>query len=446
MTTIKLPYKSTDKFQLKLLELRKQYSSVVRFVYNRIVDNIIDSKDLYQYCKNNMEHIADMNSFFILSAITEAKGLYTRNKENPNIIFGGKFNFKQRCKNKISKEEYQNKRLLPFSILADALKQGNRHFILDIIENNQIVFKLNLKQHYDLELPNLKPNIKKQLFKLQQLNENRQDIRGYGYSVKLDEKYIYVSFEEFKDEKINLLETRYLGIDLNPTNIGISITEYNKVLHTQLYDFGKIIDKIYKCKKASNHKDTIYWNNKLDFETLQISKSISELSKQWNCKFIFCEELNFKPTGNKNSKSNNRLVKNLWKRNKFLQNLQKRCNISNQKLFEINPAYSSVIGNLQYDYVDAVNASIEIGRRGYEVIIQRKKDRFYPAVKLKNNIQHYWKEMGILMCGSWKEIGTLLKNSRIKYRISLNQCQENIGRVFSLQSTKSLTLCYDFVQ
>jgi len=38
MITIKLPYKSSVEFQEKLLTLRKQYSSTVRYSLNRLID------------------------------------------------------------------------------------------------------------------------------------------------------------------------------------------------------------------------------------------------------------------------------------------------------------------------------------------------------------------------------------------------------------------------
>lgn len=452
MITIKLPYKSTDKFQSTLLERRKQYTSIVRYAYNRYCEGYTQKEILFD-CNTKLNNVNKVNCFIKICGILEANQLWNRHNRKKNsklIIFGGKLNFKQRCKNKITKEEYQSKRILSLNIQADKLKQGNRHFILDIIENNQLVFKLDRKHHYNLELPKLRQNIKKQLYKLQELNENKDTY--YCYSIKLNEKYIYISFEEFKNdlaETNDLIETRYLGIDLNPTNIGISICEYQlnkniKILLTKQYDFSSIINKIFNCKKSSDHKDTIYLNNKLDFETLQISKSISNLSKYWKCKYIFIEDLSFKSNKLKLSKEFSRLTKNIWKRNKFLKNLNKRCKINSQIINEINPAYSSFIGNLKYDFIDSINASIEIGRRGYEFKILRNKNNFYPTVKLKELIQHQWKEMGIdIRDESWKELFLKIKNSKFKYRVSLNECLHPF-KVFSLSNKKSEVVLYDF--
>jgi hypothetical protein len=159
-------------------------------------------------------------------------------------------------------------------------------------------------------------------------------------------------------------------------------------------------------------------NSKLDHEILEISKRISNISKHWKCKFIFIENLEFKDK----TKYNNRLLNNLWKRNKFIDNLEKRCNINNQKLFKVNPDYTSFIGNCQYDFTDPINASIEIGRRGYEIIILKNK-KFYPAVGLKDSLIHRWKEMVNEMPGSWRELFNSTKNSKLSYRVSLEECK-----------------------
>jgi hypothetical protein len=56
------------------------------------------------------------------------------------------------------------------------------------------------------------------------------------------------------------------------------------------------------------------------------------------------------------TKYSNRKNKNLWKREIFINNLEKRSSINGQKLFKVNPVYSSFIGNLQWDFDDPVNA------------------------------------------------------------------------------------------
>ena len=337
------------------------------------------------------------------------------------------------------------------NIQGEKLKGGNRQFILDIIENNQIIFKLNLKYRFEMNLPNLRNNYKKALERLEMLNENKNGEIGYTYSVRLTEKEIYISFEEFKDEEnLNLKNERYLGIDLNPDNIGISILEDGGVIRTQEYSLRPIFDKILDSNLSSDSLKMKYFQNKLQFETIQISKSISILAKHFRCKNVFIEDLKFKMKLSSNQKYNhlgNRKNRNLWKRELFVSNLRKRLNVFQINLHSVNPAYSSFIGNLQYDFTDSVNASIEIARRGYEWKVKKNKNGFYPVFSLKSSVQHQWKEMGIEWIEDWKKLFLLVKNLKFKYRVSLEEAiQEHLVSVFRLNhSRKSYIDLYSFI-
>jgi IS605 OrfB family transposase len=277
------------------------------------------------------------------------------------------------------------------------------------------------------------------LFKLQQFNEVKCGQKGYTYSVRFDLNYICISFEEFKNEQVKTLnENRYLGIDLNPDTIGISVLENDKVLHTQEFNLKPIFDKILNEKLSSNSDRMKYFHNKLKFETFEISKLISKLARHFNCKSVFIEDLHFK--GSSTIKILNRKNKNLWKKELFINNLTKRLNIEGVKLYSVNPAYSSFIGNLQYDYTDAVNASIEIARRGYEYRIKKNKKGFYPKLLVK----HQWKEMAAKYT-DWKEFFIEVKNLKLKYRVSLNECLYKF-KVFQQNSShKSMVLNYVFM-
>jgi hypothetical protein len=247
------------------------------------------------------------------------------------------------------------------------------------------------------------------------------ELKKSKYTVTLNENYICISFEPIKHEVINLIKTRFVGIDLNPTNIGMTVCDDKmNIVNAQCFDFTEIIDKINSIKKSSDSKELKHLNNKLNYEILNISKRISDISKHYKCKFVFIEDLVFKKSDK--GKQFNRLTKNLWKRNVFIENLNKRCEINNQKLYKVNPAYSSIIGNCMYDYVDSVNASLEIARRGYECIINKSK-KFYPVFWLKKSLKHQWKEMNFDLLNDWKELFVFIKNSKVSYRVSLNDAK-----------------------
>jgi predicted transposase len=408
MKTLKLPYKTTQDFSSH----QRQFNNVMRFSYNRFKEN--KSEKEIRLLTKSLENINLLNSWFVNCAILEGKAIHAKNKDK-KVIFGGKANFNKIANKKITKEEFKAKRLMPVVSQGSITRKGNRMFKLDVIENNQIIFKFDRKNHFEFKLPKLRKNYKEELSKLQTLNEVKQGERGYTFMVSFDTKFVYITFEEFKETNNKLKKERCLGIDLNPRNIGISILENNQVIHTQEFSLKSIFDKIENSSLSSNSKKMKYFQNKLKFETLEISKAISLLALKFGCGSVYLEDLNFKGSKAK-WKSFNRLTKNLWKRELFTQNLKKRLNVLNIQTFDVNPAYSSFIGNMQYDYVDSVNASIEIARRGFEYRIKGNKDSFYPNLSVK----HQWKEM-CTKYTDWKKFFIKIKNLKLKYRVSLEE-------------------------
>jgi IS605 OrfB family transposase len=435
MITIKLPYTASSNFTA----LRKQFSSTVRWSYTRFKEGKSE-KEIRSFFKN-LQHTDLLDVWTANCAISEGKYVYTQNKDQ-KVIFGGKINFYSLLKGKLSKEEWSAKRLLPLGIQGEKAEHGNRKFKMDVVENNQLIFKLNRKEHFVLTLPNLRKNIRQQLFKLQELNENE----GHTYSIKLDEKYVHISFKEFKNESpIETNKNRYVGIDLNPDAIGVSIFEGKTLLEAKEFSLKMISNKFISSKLSSDSPKAKYYQNKLKFETLEISKAIAKMATQHRCAHIFIEDLNFKQkVKNKYNNVGNRKCKNLWKRELFVQNLRKRAGVVGIHLSEVNPAYSSFVGNLQHDYTDAVNASMEIARRGYEFKILNNKNGFYPKFNLKNSFQHQWKETGIELVEDWKKFYLLVKNAKLRYRVFLDEVKIPF-RVFRMSSPKSGIFLYDFV-
>ncbi|MCK9447038.1 hypothetical protein M0Q50_09330 [bacterium] len=408
MITITLPYYTEVENITVLEKLRKQYSNVVRFSYNRFKEGKTQ-KEIRLLCKdlNGIE----LNSWLVQCGIKEAEGIFKKNGEE-KVIFGGKNNFNKRIKGLISNKELKEKRLLPIMIQGECMNKGNRSFKLNIINNNEIIFKISKDQHIKLKLPKLRNNYKKLLYNLEQRNDIKQGEVGLTYSVRIDSNNIYISFEEIKEEHKSI-ETRYIGIDLNPNEIGISIKDGEEIL--ELRHFVLNI-------KENNHV-------KIKHEIYEISKKIEKLFKKWNCKFIFVEDLTVKSREHGKGKKFNKMVNNQWIRKDFINNLEKRITNLGGKVFKVNPAYSSFIGNMIYNYSDPINASLEIGRRGFEVIIIKNK-KFYPSINL---VKDQWKEHLTGEINSWKEFFGKVKNLGLRYRVSL----EKNFNVLSLLSKKS---------
>ena len=120
--TIKLPYKSESLDIIS--KYVANYNNVLRFTYNRLFDNDfkLSTKQLTKLQKSMNNVFID--SHFLNSAQYEAKQL----KGKSRIVFGGKYNYLQRCKGKITKQEFRKNRLQPMLSIGEACKLGNRKF------------------------------------------------------------------------------------------------------------------------------------------------------------------------------------------------------------------------------------------------------------------------------------------------------------------------------
>ena len=109
---------------------------------------------------------------------------------------------------------------------------------------------------------------------------------------------------------------------------------------------------------------------------------------------------------------------------------------SSTTLIEVQPQYNSYIGNLvfrQEHLPDECLASIEIGRRGFEFATQyifnrrpHQKTVIYPKLELvKNQLTLSLEELGVDVSNfdSWKNILSVVKESKVKYRFSTSEAQ-----------------------
>ena len=97
MITVKIPYTSSELFSKELVVLRKQYSSIVRYSFNRFHDNI-KQKDIRVLLKT-LNNINSLDSWLQQCAVMEGNQLFNRFKKQPDIIFLQKDLLKNNQKN-----------------------------------------------------------------------------------------------------------------------------------------------------------------------------------------------------------------------------------------------------------------------------------------------------------------------------------------------------------
>ena len=432
MVTLKLKYNTETSNQNILQEYRKQYSSVLHCAYNlRFTDN--SEKDTEHILKllNNINLIG---SFLKRCAVKHATQLL-ENKTDKPMIFGGKKNFIQRCQGKISKDEFQQKRLSNLYIIGEANRYSNR-----IIQINSdlcsFTFKPNRNTNIQLIISGSYKRYKSTLQQLYILQQDKQIPITY----QLDDKYIYITYDEsvFYKSHYNPIENRVFAIDLNPNYVGWSVVDWKssskfKIITTGVISIKDINDFDNSLKGLpSTDSKKHYINNKRKYEVFEINKYLIQIATHYRCELFITEDLSIESSDKTLGKRFNKLVNNQWNRSKMVDNLKKRCNIVGIKFLSVQANYSSFIGNFLYrdlELPDMVLASIELGRRGYEFSLQyikkvkeKIKNVIFPLISDFND--RYIKsleEFGISgEVNSLKDIYYKLKNSKSRYRVSLD--------------------------
>lgn len=398
MITVKLKIEN----EIDIAEDQRIFSDIVRIAFNRYQD-CLSEKEIRAYIK---PLFMNCNSWFVQNAIKSASEIYSRNKTN-KVVFGGVSNLIRYIKGKITKDKYKSNRLFPISIQGERNHKGNRLFDFDLT-NNTIVYKPSRKRHISIVYKANK-NIKNKLFVLQELIEQKK----ITVSVRLTSEYVYLTFDEslLNGKKYEGLKTnRVLGLDLNPNYIGLSVIEFDNkdnfnVLHKEVIDFSLLtLKKNYNC-------------NKLKHETIHAAYNISKLVDYWKCSKLAIEDLTIKSSDKGYGKHFNRLCNNVWERVLLINKLKSLSLINGFNLIEVNPCYSSFIGNIMYgdkNTPDMIAASIEIARRGYKKF---SKGWFYPSIK-NERIDERWKQT-LSGFDNWILAFKEIKKAGMKYRFLL---------------------------
>ncbi len=447
MITLKLKYTTSEDGLNLIKEYRKQYSSVLHFAYNRRYEGVSEKDTEHQL--SSLNNIPLIKSYLKRCAVKNATQLI-KEGDNKQLIFGGKKNFIERCKGKITKDEFLNKRLSNLYIIGEANQHGNRMLVINE-DLDSFIFKPTMKDRIILSITGRYKRYKSILNKLYHLQQDKQIPITY----ELNNDYIYLTYDEtllnkFVDYKP--IKNRIFSIDLNPNYIGWSVVDWKssskfEVVKSGVVSIKDINDIDFNLKgKSSDSKERIYINNKRLFETYEISKLLVNTAIYYRCEVFGLEELNIKSKNTDKGKYFNKLVNNVWNRTKLVNNIKKRCNIYNIRVMLAKPNYSSFVGNFLFrdlNLPDMTLASIEIGRRCYEFKSQyidkkyKKKNIILPDVNDFND--RYVKsleEFNIpVEIKDLVKIYYFLKKSKSRYRVSLDELNHlEFSRCFSNKS------------
>lgn len=438
MQTLKIKYHTTQQQLDKIKQYQKQYTNLLRWMYNRVREGVPEKQREQQ--SKNLNNLSLLDSWFIRSAAKQAQWINDTNKDKI-VVFGGRKNLIRRTKGLITKEEYQAKRLQPIQSIGETVKKGNRKFRISS-NIDKIIFTPNRYEFFDIIFDGLGKNYRKIIERLY----IAQEAKSIPITYQLSQEYVYIMFDEkqlHSSIETKKIKNRIIAIDLNPNYIGWSIVDWKssnefKVIKHGVYSIKQITDKendlIQQHLPSDDHR-RVYISNKRYHEVMEISKNLINKALYYQCEMFSVEDLNIKNQDNDKGKKYNRLVNNQWCRNKLLLNLEKRCNIFGIKMIKVIPSYSSFIGNVVFRGLrlsDMELASVEIGRRGYELnkqyiekIEKQKNNIIFPNYEdFKEMITKSLEEFGLNFgSGGLKDLYYEIKKSKFRYRLSLDDVE-----------------------
>ena len=440
MITIKLKLKEKQNGYDILL---KQFNNVIRFAYNRYSDNKgnIKDSDVANIVKSTMNNIQQLDASIIEFAVNKAKDIYKSKKQK--IIFGSKYEWNKYITRIITKQQFIEKRIIPLRFIGRKNDNGNRKFNLDL-KNHKIIFKQNISLHFDLKYVSSK-NQDKLLYELQEIYD--KDKKSFSYTIELNKEYIWITFDEniLQNKEYIPKKDRIASIDQNPNYISLVIKDKNKILLKTIYSLKKLND-LDKKKNYKDKQDKIeyrkYLHNKRKYETLQISKRISETLKQFKVQTLILEDLNIKSSNKNKGRLFNKICNNDWLRKCFANNLKKRCNLIGIKIQQVYAGYSSIKGQLENDNeIDSIASAIELSKR-------KDKDlKNFGDTKVEiGELSNHWKKeiiSNFKQVPTWKNISDFLKKKfNMSYRNFFSEFDKNIRVSYSLNSKNSYIFLY----
>ena len=391
------------------LELLSKFNNVIRYSYNRRVkDHITKQSELEKLVKSSMKNIECLDASWIKEAVKKSTELTTDRK----LYFGGKSSFLKRKYKKVDKLDKN----MPLEMRGSCLDKGNRKAKLI---GNIFVFKPSKGLEFHIPL-NLSKNERQMLDIIQ---EESKLSKNY-FNFKISKEEICISFNEPVLCEHEFKKSRYLGVDLNPNWIAISIMDSGtKEVYKELIDL-----------RLLNKQD----RNKKRYELSVLNKHIINLCRHYQVEYVCLEDLNIRSSNKNLGKSYNKLVNNDWNRNFLVKNLKKWLNINSIKWLEVNPFYTSFIGQVKNDKdYDPIAASKEVAFRGY-LMVQGINIKNYVDQFLSGSVTTHWKEM-LPDANTFKDLyDWSKKKSKNSYRFLFTDKEKDRKSYFRLNSRKSL--------
>ena len=448
MQTIRIPWRASHKSRVLIVDWQRHRATATRTAYANAEGR--SEKDLRNLLKSRFpDH--PLGSWDLHCAAREGLRLRAMAPDGA-MIFGGKSALLRCQKGLIDNAEWKSRRQArAIEIIGDRTRWGNRHFRLS--EDARTCKVTFLKQNVILNLPEmagkqgrllrgvakladacqisvtftlgrthlsvtfdemdlrrLQPGQTLEQVKIAEQGKGRRGRKRKNSSthyaahrekhISLDERPVHPEWWD----AIPAVSNRAIGIDLNPSWIGISVVEVGSDLAN--LEEVKVLDH---CL----HRIAVPFgaDQSMQQTMANVAAQAISLARAWNVGLIAHEEGLGKLAWSKKSRSTQTI--NYWSRNAFLSGLARRCRLASIELRSVWGGYSSTIGNLFFDLPDACSAAAEIARRGLSARASIK-DRL-PAVP-PQLARRRWKDdeprIDLDQAETWQEVHRKIKSTQ----------------------------------
>ena len=373
----------TDEQREIIEDLIRRFESATRYAYARICDGV----PILDIEKDAMGKFG-LNSRWAKDAVSRAKAAYAgvealveRGKlESPRkLIWGGRRNFERRSKGEITNEEWRRIRSNQFWSRGDRSKNGNLNLRIVSTKGYQLRIAIGNRRwiHCWLWIPDKFRDM---------LDAHLNNEPCYTVRIKRgkDDRYrVFITFDVEPPAHSVGFEGGAIGVDLNPS--GQAWAETNA--QGQLIDNGWI----------NTHELQYARRGRRDWLIGQVAHQIIELAKTKG-KGIVLERLEFE-----RRKSHGRKLNRIFHQFTYMRLAEAVVREARQQgvaVKRVNPAFSSVIGQMKYRRVYhhlAVHeaAAYVLGRRGIGFIDmptgrQRRLAEEALEARLREKKLHYW--------------------------------------------------------
>ncbi len=309
-----------------------EFCSALRSAYQAIHKHNLKNNDIINYVKKN--YMKTLNQRYIKDAALLASII-----QNDRVIFGSKKLWKKYINKTISKSQWTELRNNKLYSRGDRSTKGNPNIRC---ENN--IVKIN-------DPTCNRKWIEGKLFipkKWINFNHECYDAR----IIYINNKFkIKISYEIFPPKIISFISNGVIGIDINSDGIAVSNINYD----------GNLLKHFYIKKQRLLYASKNKKENDINILAKEIVQYAINVKKP-----IVLENLFFKYQKSKNKKLNR--VKNNFCYRKIINAIKNRSNKFGIEIIEVNPAFTSILGQLKYKDMYSLNrhsaASLVIARRG----------------------------------------------------------------------------------